>query len=67
MLVRSRTVETRSYVGPTPNVAAYVYLARADAARMGTRQSRRFSVADGFAARRLVASRRLQQRLIPHQ
>jgi hypothetical protein len=49
--VRSRTMENRSGVGPTPNAAARD-LARAHAARMGTRQSRRFSIADGFAASR---------------
>jgi len=48
----------RSGVGPTPNVAVYVYLARADAARMGTRQSRRLSrFSGGFAASLQMARR----------
>ena len=44
--------------GPTPNVAVYVYLARADAARMGTRQSRRLPrISGGFAASLQMARR----------
>jgi hypothetical protein len=57
MLVRSRTMECRSVVGPTPNVAVRDP-AYARAARMGTRQSRRFSVADGFAANPQMTTRR---------
>jgi len=58
MLVGIRTMEWRSGVGPTPNVAVYVYLARADAARMGTRQSRRLPrISGGFAASLQMARR----------
>ena len=45
----------RPAIGPTPSVAVR---ARASAARMGTRQSRRLRTADGFAASLQMTTRR---------